>query len=119
MKPFNLQEALTGKPVVTRDGRPVTKITNFGITDYPLVGVLGKEIEGWRVDGSYCPPANTRKDLFMAPEKKEGWVNLYRPNDPEPGRETFAGAVYPTEERARAMCMQERLITRIKISWEE
>lgn len=24
MKPFNLQEALAGKPVVTRDGRKVT-----------------------------------------------------------------------------------------------
>ena len=29
MKPFNLSEALSGAPVVTRDGREVTQLVRF------------------------------------------------------------------------------------------
>jgi hypothetical protein len=31
MKPFNLEEALAGKPVVTRSGDPVTQIVKFDL----------------------------------------------------------------------------------------
>lgn len=37
MKPFNLSEALAGKPVVTRDGHKVLKITNLETDIYPVV----------------------------------------------------------------------------------
>ena len=56
-------------------------------------------------------------DLFFAPEKHEGWVNLY---DHSEG--PCLGRVYSSKEVAEAMskkCGLQHYITTIKIEWEE
>lgn len=79
-KPFNLQEALSGKPVVTRDGRAV-KIAGYNpeAADKSLV-VLGwaeGNIVSWCEDGLYIEDDENPVDLFMAPETKDVWVIVY------------------------------------------
>ena len=80
MKPFNLQEALAGKPVVTRDGRTVTALHLF---DCDLKFPLGAVIEScsciyaFRKDGTWTSEPS-EYDLFMASVEKTVWVNLYQ-----------------------------------------
>jgi hypothetical protein len=84
MKPFNLEKALAGEPVVTRIGEEVTQLHlfNASITDYPLVGVLKDQIIHWCKNGkAYTTGGNSHLDLFMAPKVIEGWVNVYQEGD--------------------------------------
>ena len=72
MRPFNLEAALAGAPVVTRDGREVTQLVMFDCHDnLPVAGVLDGIIHLWSVEGKSGP---YKFDLFMAPTKKTGWV---------------------------------------------
>lgn len=77
-KPFDLERALAGDPVVTRGGWPVTQLVKFDASDAicPLHGVLGGNIFAWRVDGRYFTDCKFGYDLFMAPKKRTVWVNL-------------------------------------------
>ena len=128
MKQFDLDEYLANpkKKVVTRDGRDVRIIcTDFDNPNFPVIG---------EVKGSKWPCSFTKKgmynryeecdaDLFFAPEKHEGWVNIYKAADP---RETlgclvtrYAGScIWPTEEEAKAAADPHPVAT-IKIEWEE
>lgn len=82
MKPFNLEEALNGAKVVTRDGREVTQLTKFNADEKEtLYGVVNKEIASWKDDGrfSFIPPCNDHiLDLFMFVEPVRRWVNVYK-----------------------------------------
>ena len=52
MKPFDLEAALAGAPVITRDGRPVTQLHKFdATTPLCLVGVVGGEVYSWCLEG--------------------------------------------------------------------
>ena len=74
MKPFNLEQALNGKPVVTRDGRKVVKIKMNEIhKDYPVSAFIaqrdGKPCAWWAFskDGMFnANRVETEVDLFMA-----------------------------------------------------
>jgi hypothetical protein len=84
LKPFNLQAALNGAPVVTRDGRKVLEIHHFTEcfgTDHPVRAVVeGIEgIDSFTVCGRYVDRMHDRDyDLFMAPVKKTFYVNFYQ-----------------------------------------
>jgi hypothetical protein len=74
MKPFNLKEALAGKPVVTRDGRPV-KIAGYNPDaekDSALIGWVGEHCDNWNKFGKseYDEDLN----LFMAPTERKEWI---------------------------------------------
>lgn len=80
MKPFNLEEALAGKPVVTSEGLLVTQIVHFENTnhEYPVFGVVDNQITSWTIQGQFNKTYdNHLKDLFMLSEKKSIWVNVY------------------------------------------
>lgn len=80
MKPFNLEQFKAGKPVVTIDGRQAKflGIINNRQEDNMVVAV--KDHEGnedvyfYYPSGKYFQVGDSEADLFMAPEKKEGWV---------------------------------------------
>ena len=83
-KPFNLQAALNGAPVITRDGRPVSQLHLFECVDQQkLHGVLGGYVQSWSVDGKYSfSRKEVEADLFMAPTTRKEWVVIYGlPND--------------------------------------
>lgn len=80
MKPFNLEEALAGKPVMTREGRKVVRIfyAEEACENSKVICVLetGLVVSHYK-DGRYSADRKSDNDLVMAPQKKEGWINLY------------------------------------------
>ena len=124
MKPFNLQEALAGKPVVTRDGR-AARIAHFPeARKWKIAAVRLDNGDSFHTDelGRYFSQEgafSSYLDLFMASEKKEGWVNVYtHPNSSEPEKDRHAGGMYSTENAALRMRMPEAVAT-VRIEWEE
>ena len=82
MKKFNLEKALVGDAVVTRDGKNV-KV--FFVSDkgdlYPIKGVVDIntywEIQTWDKEGLYHNTANPNNmDLFMKPVKKKLYIAI-------------------------------------------
>jgi hypothetical protein len=74
MKSFNLEDALAGKPVVTRDGRPV-KIAGYN-KDANMGGVLvgWAGVEPWYWSEMGASESDHITDLFMAPTERKEWV---------------------------------------------
>ena len=81
MKPFNLERALAGDPVVTRDGRPL-KIAGYNEEISPaniaLLGWVESDIGwdevAWFYDGRYMNDESSTLDLFMAPNERKEWI---------------------------------------------
>jgi len=79
MKPFNLEEAKAGKPLITRDGRDakfiahVPEAANF----CKLIVLIDKEIFVFHQNGFYSSCEGSNADLFMKTMKKTVYVNLY------------------------------------------
>jgi hypothetical protein len=100
MKKFNLQKALIGEKVVTREGRDVTQLTIFKIdNEIFLVGVIDGEIYKFLEDGTrnfLYNGCQSNNDLFMDEPLIESWVNLY-----QAGNEILTGCSYRTEELAK------------------
>ena len=122
MKQFNLEEYLKNpeRKIVTRDHHPVRIIcTDHDNISYPIVGAIkGYSFpfcfsEDGYVVGSKCNNAN---DLFFAPEKHEGWINLYKINSSiSPGPLTYS----TKKEAESATGNRPDYISTIKIEWEE
>ena len=118
MKQFNLEEYLKNpsKKVITRDGKSV----KIHCTDYIGAQHIIAKIENYSYstsfynDGKYCIDKSvSHLDLFFAPEKHEGWVNIY------PGPITGV-VVYKSEEDAKHGANADaKVIATIKIEWEE
>ena len=120
LKPFDLEAALRGEPVVTRDEKPVTQVTKFNTNShYPIVAVIDKKLEFFTENGHYHPDGKTNSsDLFMAIEivKKEGWINLYQ-SDCET-LSAITSHCHKTKEEAKKNSLPNCIAT-IKIEWEE
>ena len=118
MKPFSLEEYIKNpeRKVVTRDRRAV----KIHCTDYLGVQPIFATIEGdaypsrFCKNGRYIDRDDSHLDLFFAPEKKKGWVNVYKN---EYGAyvlgEIFIGKEH--EEVTTGLTY----ITTAKIEWEE
>ena len=128
MKHFILEEYLKNpsRKVVTRDGRKVTRIL---CTDargqYPIVALVeafddDKESAfSYTKDGHFYPDEEHDYNLFFAPERHEGWINIYKHND---GHYEGDGNIYNTKEECKAnqtSCYRYQYLTTIKIEWEE
>ena len=119
MKPFNLEEYLKSpsRKVVTKDGRNVRIVcTDVKSELYPVLALVdnwGEEIcNSYTKEGRFLPNNEAHRDLFFAPEKHEGWVNVYRDFDG-----LMCGSVFATKEDAK--CNAKTAIATIKIEWEE
>lgn len=138
MKQFNLDEYHQdfSKKVITRDGRNVRIIcTDRQSEGFPVVALCQSAKIWRRVDGkltsyeqmkSYTadgkPNSSERDsndDLFFAPEKKEGWISIYK---------TESGSIIPgdyiddSEEASKNRTVPYAFSVRIatvKIEWEE
>lgn len=79
MKPFDLQKALAGEKVITRDGREVTQLVKFdAVNSESVYGVVQGVIRTWTNAGKYFGGITSDTDLFMAPKETTYWVNVYR-----------------------------------------
>ncbi len=74
MKEFDLQAALDGAKVVTRDGRSV-RIEGYNAKQFePLIGWIDGMAAGWNMYGQYNNPEENDADLFMAVTESKQWV---------------------------------------------
>lgn len=77
-KEFDLEEALNGAKVVTRDGREVTQLTKFKtIEEHCLYGVVDEEIHSWHKNGVFYKHTKNNTDLFLAVEPIRIYANVY------------------------------------------
>lgn len=129
MKEFNLEKYLKNpsQKVVTRDGREVRIICTDFLSEMnkPVIALI-KEYENkenaWNFtkNGKYHLPENeeSSKDLFFAPTKREGWVNLYK--DKNEDITYLPGIIHDSEEEAKkAIKGDPDFIATIKIEWDE
>ena len=122
MKPFNLEEYLKNpkKKVVTRDGRSVRIIcTDFDNPKFPVIGEI--ENGNWPISfttkGLFNSYGESNYDLFFAPEKYEGWINVYR--DRDTGAVNF-GILHTSREEAEELGKTDvYYAATAKIEWEE
>ena len=122
MKQFNLQEYLKNpnKKVITRDGNSVRILCTDAKGNFPIVALVeiyngSENVIRLRENGHFYNDTEDFRDLFFAPVKKSGWINLYRPNSI-----TVLGTqVYGTEEGAKSVINESGYISTIKIEWEE
>ena len=80
-KPFNLEAAKAGAPIVTRDGTEAKFVTHIpeASEGFRVVwmqrGIVGCSYE----NGKLGENIDSRHDLFMKPQKRTVWVNIINP----------------------------------------
>ena len=133
MKQFNLDEYLKNpnRKIITRDGHDVrivcTDMKNGDNTfkDRSVIALIEEDCDRELIvcvkqNGRYSEINDCEFDLFFAPEKKEGWVNLFKINST-----ITTGKVYNTEEEAKsavkntAVINSSIYISTVKVEWEE
>ena len=125
MKQFNLEEYLKNpsRKVVTRDGRSVTRFLCTDLkSEFPIAaavesckGAYPEDLLTYRNNGTFYNEVTIDgRDLFFAPEKHEGWVNVYKAGN-TPYSDT---CIWPTEEEAKKWTNDDYVAT-VKIEWEE
>ena len=120
LKPFDIQKAREGKPVCTRDGRKARIICFdrrlfYKNVSYPILALVEcsdgeDDVCGYNEKGKVLieDGAEYKDDLMMLPEKKEGWVNVYKERCYESKEEAIS---------CRACNME--CIDTIRLEWEE
>ena len=127
MKQFNLEEYLANpsKKVVTRDGRNV----KIHCTNYTRAQRIIAQIEGndystsFYKDGIFINDNESNYDLFFAPEKHEGWVNIYKAGAQRENlgcmvNRYVGSCIWPNKVAAKEAADPDPIAT-IKIEWEE
>lgn len=127
MKQFNLEEYLANpsKKIITRDGREARIIcTDRRNTECPIVALINEECDEvvywYAKDGKVIPDDLNDWDLFFAPEKHEGWINIFK--GAFINAKAFLGQshIYSSEEIAKSEGKKcNNYLSTIKIEWEE
>ena len=120
MKQFNLEEYLKNpsRKVVTRDGSKVRIICTDKKGYCPIVALIttldgvAEETVTYKENGKFFGDSSYKYDLFFAPEKHEGWVNVCKP------QMYRCGLIHNSEEEARRSRGCDAIAT-VKIEWEE
>lgn len=118
LAPFDINLAKAGKPVCTRDGRKARiicwdRIDSTGC-NLPIVALVQcKETEVLQLyhDDGKCD-VKADLDLMMLPEKKEGWVNVYKDG-------LLDTKSYNTKKEAFDKASPEDYVDTVKINWSE
>lgn len=124
MEEFSLEKYLKNpnRKIVTRDGNSVRIICTNKLDElYPIIALVNYD----GVEKCYSYTARGKininqdidcdLDLFFAPQKKEGWINLFKVNSA-----TTTGEVYNTEEEAKSAIAKSLVyISTVKVEWEE
>lgn len=126
MKQFNLEEYVKNpnQKVVTRTRIPVRIIcTNRKSENCPIVALIQdssddfEDVYYYTIDGKGVIRGNDSMDIFFAPTKKEGWVNIYTDNFGAAYSGQMIHGVYEDAETDGRS--HEGYLTTTKIEWEE
>lgn len=123
LKPFDLEAAKAGKPVCTRDGRKARIICFDAKCNKPIVALIydcNKEtVLQYLENGRFFVDQIDKYDLMMFPQKKEGWVNVYKSYNVGKTIPCMA-SIYPTKEEAKkSSVVGFDYVDTVKIEWEE
>ena len=122
MKQFSLEEFKKNpnRKVVTREGKPVKIIYTEAEGNYPIIGLIslegGERPESFAENGKYINNNGSDSDLFFEPEKKDGWVNVYRLNE---HYMNAGNLVFKTKEEAVKSISSEYYVDTAHVTWEE
>ena len=123
MKPFDLELAKIGKPVCTRDGRKARIICFDRKGKQPIIALViqdnGEEfIENYHLSGRFNVDETfeNNRDLMMLPEKKEGWVNVYKECD---GEYYVEKVVYKIKGHALENASSQNYVGTVRIEFYE
>ena len=125
MKPFNLDEYIANplRKVVTRDGKASARIIcTDAKSEYPIIALLSysensEGSEAYTADGRFSIDGESNSDLFFGPEKKSGWVNIYKMPDTD---ELEASCIFSTKEKAEFYSVDNtNYVATTRIEWEE
>lgn len=117
MKPFNLEEALSGKPICTRKGLPARILATDlkGRTQPIVVAILSEDgceyVRNYAKDGKLFSTLETEDDLVMTSQKRTGWINIYENN--------LGTFIHKTKRQALDVRLTDGYVDTIKITWEE
>lgn len=117
MKPFNLKEALAGKPVVTRAGDKIVRIVHLSESssaDHKIVAVTNLGVSRFYCENGYyyVSSARSEHDMFMESKKVTKWANIYEDSY------SVHGYFYNTEKDANDNAGTGRKAC-VKVEWEE
>ena len=107
MKPFDLEAALAGEPVVTVNRKTVTQLTYFHEAEEGLclAGVVHDKEQGerylatWSIYGNSCTKGVT--DLRMVPVKREAWLILHETTGLPYFYPPFSGRFFSSKDEAQ------------------
>ena len=126
MEQFSLEKYLANpsRKLVTRDGRNARIIcTDMKSTTYPVVALIEdgsgyEQLTTFSKNGEYAVNESSRSDLFFAPEKHEGWVNLYKYVNKDCAY--YLGSINNSKAEAEnKRGMSDKCVATIRIEWEE
>lgn len=111
------------RKVVTRDRKATARIICTDCkSEYPIIALLSyyensEGCEAYTADGRFSIDGESNSDLFFEPEKKEGWVSVYR----NVRGATFFSMPYSTKQEAIDALYDDTdtRIDTIKVEWEE
>lgn len=124
MKQFTVEEYQKNpnRKVITRDGKSVRIVCTDMIGTYTVVAICKMNpicecCYSYTDDGKLHVIEDTHLDLFFAPEKHEGWINIYNGN----GYHYIGGNVpYSSKSEAiRHITKELDYVATCKIEWEE
>ena len=122
MKQFNLTEYLKNpdRQIITRDGNSVRIICTDAKGNFPIIALVktynGSEtVLRLKENGRFYNDTENSRDLFFAPIKKEGWVNMYKTRSGA----AQIGQIYSSKEEAEMGRKDANYISTAKIEWEE
>ena len=125
MKQFNLEEYLKNpsRKIVTADGRKVRRILCTDARgNYPVVALVEgyngttDDAGAFTKDGKYLDGIESSiHDLFFAPEKHEGYINV---NPEWIVDNIYYGNIYASKDEAKRNTTQWNGVT-VKIEWED
>ena len=124
MKQFNLEEYLKNpsKKVVTRRGKAVKIHCTNHASNRPIIA----QVEGSDYSASFTENGKafisnnviSKDDLFFAPEKHEGWINIFKSSNDL----AFLGQsrIFASKEDAKKDGKDcECYVATVKVEWEE
>ena len=125
MKQFNLEEYLKNpsRKVVTREGRNVRILcVDKKGGDLPIIALIQQCTRNNEIIGTFTKEGKWStiieeqpNDLFFAPEKHEGWINVYKWGE----NYRYTGDVFSSKEKALKSIKGCDDVATIKIEWEE
>ena len=119
LKPFDLEAAKAGKPVCTRDGRKARIVCyDRKSENYPILALVennsNEQVVKYTTAGKKKDQCTSPYDLMMLPEKKEGWINIYKKSNDE----CYFAHIYDTKALAE-IGKNAGCIATVRIEWEE